>query len=206
MLFSLDVLHARKGDCLMLHYGPGDDPRLIIIDGGPSNVYLPHLKPRIAQVHEARGLEEEDPLPVDVVMISHVDDDHIKGILELTKEQRGEPDLRLDVTSLWHNSFDDLLKTRPDELVIEASFGAASLGGNGGDGGALMQDPCWLDSGRLPSPATLRWKTRTNIRLFKFLPVFRRVASCVTTRESSAGGRITSSRESWFLRPILQSP
>jgi hypothetical protein len=137
MLFSLDVLHARKGDCLMLHYGPGDDPRLIIIDGGPSNVYLPHLKPRIAQVHEARGLEEEDPLPVDVVMISHVDDDHIKGILELTKEQRGEPDLRLDVTSLWHNSFDDLLKTRPDELVIEASFGAASLGGNGGDGGAF---------------------------------------------------------------------
>lgn len=36
MLFSLDVLRARKGDCLMLHYGPEDDPRLILIDGGPS--------------------------------------------------------------------------------------------------------------------------------------------------------------------------
>lgn len=103
MLFSLDVLRARKGDCLMLHYGSTDEPRLIVIDGGPSDVYRPHLKPRLALVHEARGLEEEDQLPVDVVMVSHVDDDHIKGILELTREQREEPELRLDVTlSLIH--------------------------------------------------------------------------------------------------------
>ena len=115
MIFSLDVLRARKGDCLMLHYGSKDDPHLILIDGGPSNVYKPHLKPRIAQIHEARGLEDEEPLPVDVVMVSHVDDDHIKGILDLTKEQRGnDPDVRLEVTSLWHNSFDDLLTTKPE--------------------------------------------------------------------------------------------
>lgn len=142
MLFSLDVLRARKGDCLMLHYGPADTPRLILIDGGPSNVYQPHLKPRLAQIHAARELEEADALPVDVVMVSHVDDDHIKGILELTKEQRGEPDVRLDVTSLWHNSFDDLLKTKPNELV--AGFGTASLSGggagddNGFDAGAVL--------------------------------------------------------------------
>lgn len=91
MRFSLDVLRARKGDCLMIHYGSKDKPHLILIDGGPSDVYRPHLKPRLALVHEARGLEEEDSLPVDVVMVSHVDDDHIKGILELTGEQRGQP-------------------------------------------------------------------------------------------------------------------
>ena len=44
---ALDVLRARKGDCLMLHYGSKDDPHLMLIDGGPSNVYKPHLKPRI---------------------------------------------------------------------------------------------------------------------------------------------------------------
>jgi hypothetical protein len=126
MLFSLDVLRARKGDCLMLHYGSGDDPHLMLIDGGPSKVYGPHLKPRIAMVHAARGLEETDPLPVDVVMVSHVDDDHIRGLIELTEEQRGAtPDVRLDVTSLWHNSFDDLLSTKPDELM--AGFGTASV-------------------------------------------------------------------------------
>jgi hypothetical protein len=139
MLFSLDVLRARKGDCLMIHYGSTDEPHLILIDGGPSDVYEPHLKPRLALVHEARGLEEEDSLPVEVVMVSHVDDDHIKGILELTGEQRGQPDLRLDVTSLWHNSFDDLLKTKPDELVGEAGFGTASLrdGAGGANGEAF---------------------------------------------------------------------
>jgi hypothetical protein len=133
MFFTLDVLRARKGDCLMLHYGPEDDPRLILIDGGPSNVYKPHLKPRIEQVHEARGLDEKDPLPVDVVMVSHVDDDHIKGILDLTKEQRGKnPPLRLEVTSLWHNSFDDLLNTKPGELMVEtASLGGGAAGGGG---------------------------------------------------------------------------
>jgi hypothetical protein len=143
MIFSLDVLRARKGDCLMLHFGAEDDPHLILIDGGPSDVYEPFLKPRLEEVHRSRGLDERDPLPVDVVMVSHVDDDHIKGILDLTSEQRGNnPDLRLDVTSLWHNSFDDLLKTRPDELV--AGFGAASVedsveGGEAGiDSGSVL--------------------------------------------------------------------
>ena len=126
MFFSLDVLRARKGDCLMLHFGSEDDPHLILIDGGPSDVYKPFLKPRLRKIHEIRDLDEQAPLPVDVVMVSHVDDDHIKGILDLTREQRGNsPDLRLDVTSLWHNSFDDLLKTKPDELA--GGFGTASV-------------------------------------------------------------------------------
>ncbi|KIZ41861.1 MULTISPECIES: hypothetical protein [Rhodopseudomonas] len=126
MFFSLAVLRARKGDCLMLHYGSDDDPHLMLIDGGPSGVYDPQLKPAILAVRADRGLDQADPLPVDVVMVSHVDDDHIKGILDLTKEQRRKAaDFRLDVTSLWHNSFDDLLSTRPDELM--AGSGAASV-------------------------------------------------------------------------------
>jgi hypothetical protein len=47
MRFSLDVIRARKGDCLLLHYGTAADPRLIIIDGGPANVYRPQLRRRI---------------------------------------------------------------------------------------------------------------------------------------------------------------
>ena len=89
MFFSLDVLRARKGDCLMLHFGSEQDPHLVLIDGGPSDVYGPFLKPRLQHIHEKRGFQEQEALPVDVVMVSHVDDDHIKGILDLTKEQRG---------------------------------------------------------------------------------------------------------------------
>ncbi|KRQ98960.1 hypothetical protein [Bradyrhizobium valentinum] len=139
MFFSLDVLRARKGDCLMLHFGPEQDLHLILIDGGPSDVYKPFLKPRLQKIHQARELDEHAALPVDVVMVSHVDDDHIKGILDLTREQRGNsPDMRLDVTSLWHNSFDDLLKTKPDELV--AGFGTASVA-------AAVEGEAGIDSG-----------------------------------------------------------
>lgn len=126
MHFSLDVLPALKGDCLMLHYGSPKDLHLMLIDGGPANVYVPELKPRIEMVHAARGLDENDALPVDVVMVSHIDDDHIRGILELTKEQRrNSPGLRLEVGSLWHNSFEDLLTTKPGQLL--SGFGAASI-------------------------------------------------------------------------------
>ena len=134
MRFSLDVMRARKGDCLMLHFGSASEPRLVMIDGGPAEVYRRHLRPRILQIREARGLDEQKPLMVDVLMISHVDDDHIKGVLDLTKELRTqkadrEPQL-VRVASLWHNTFDDLLKTTPAELKAEAGFGAAALEGS----------------------------------------------------------------------------
>ncbi len=86
MIFTLDVRRARKGDCLILHYGSKTEPGLMLIDGGPANVYEPHLKPRLAEIRKARGLAANATLPVDLLMVSHIDDDHIKGVLELTKE------------------------------------------------------------------------------------------------------------------------
>jgi hypothetical protein len=112
MTFGLEVLRARKGDCLLLHYGTEDAPRLMLIDGGPSDVYGPQLEPRLL---ELQG--DQDTLPIDVVMVSHIDDDHIKGILDLIKAQRPKArDLHLNVSSLWFNSFDDLLNSTPAAL------------------------------------------------------------------------------------------
>ena len=88
MIFSLDVRRARKGDCLLLHFGTKAEPRLALIDGGPKQVYAPHLKPRLLEIRKARGLAPQSPLPVDLLMVSHVDDDHIQGILDLTRELR----------------------------------------------------------------------------------------------------------------------
>jgi len=145
MLFSLDVLRARKGDCMILHYGTKANPRLAVIDGGPSKVYQPHLRPRLEAIHKARKLGRQQPLPVDVLMISHVDEDHVKGIIELTDELRAAradktPQL-VRVFNFWHNTFDDLLDTTPGELrTVAASFGLAALGGHidlGGDHDAM---------------------------------------------------------------------
>jgi hypothetical protein len=140
MRLSLDVIRARKGDCLMLHYGTKTTPRLMLIDGGPSRVYEPNLRPRIERLRAARAGGGGQPLPVDVLMVSHVDDDHIQGILDLTTElreqQTNRQPLLLRVRSLWHNTFDDLLETTPGELDAAAGFGAAALAGTvdvGGD-------------------------------------------------------------------------
>jgi hypothetical protein len=138
MLFSLDIRRARKGDCLLLHYGSNSDPHLIMIDGGPKQVYAPHLKPRLLEIKQERGLVDSAALPVDVLMVSHIDDDHIQGILDLTKELAIAADeqkpLFVKLRGLWHNSFDDIIGKSPKKLTaaVTAQFGAAALGDDPG--------------------------------------------------------------------------
>ncbi|HEX5883957.1 MAG TPA: hypothetical protein VFY67_05385, partial [Pyrinomonadaceae bacterium] len=135
MFFTLDVRRARKGDCLILHYGTKNDPGLALIDGGPSKVYTPHLKPRLAEIRKARGLAADASLPVDFLMVSHIDDDHINGVLELTKElleaKASQRPLPLKIKGVWHNTFDDIIGNSAKELTaaVTAQFGAASLSG-----------------------------------------------------------------------------
>jgi hypothetical protein len=137
MIFSLDVRRARKGDCLLVHFGTKEKPGLIMIDGGPKDVYKPQLKPRLEQIRAARKLANQDSLPVDVLMVSHVDDDHIQGILDLTKEERIAKDAHrprmLNVQSFWHNGFDDIIGHEPTELTasFKTHFGPAAVSGGG---------------------------------------------------------------------------
>lgn len=136
MFFTLDVRRARKGDCLILHYGTKKEPGLGLIDGGPGNVYKPHLKPRLQEIRKARKLDSNASLPVDFLMVSHIDDDHINGVLELTKElleaKESKQPLALKINGVWHNSFDDIIGNNPAELTaaVTAQFGAASLSGD----------------------------------------------------------------------------
>lgn len=134
--FTLEALPARKGDCLLLHYGSKSDPRLAVIDGGPSKVYRPHLKPRLQEIRKARGLADTQPLPLDMVMVSHIDDDHIRGILEmtgeLTKAKQEQKPRAWDIQLLWHNSFDSIIGNTPEQLeaAVGSQFGTASLSGS----------------------------------------------------------------------------
>jgi hypothetical protein len=135
MFFSMDIQPACKGDCLLLHFGTRGQPGLVLIDGGPGNVYRPHLKPRLKRIREARGLGEQDPLVLDLLLVSHVDDDHIRGILDLTREEiearaARRPGL-VNVLSFWHNSFDELIDHAPGELTasMKTQFGEAAVSG-----------------------------------------------------------------------------
>jgi glyoxylase-like metal-dependent hydrolase (beta-lactamase superfamily II) len=122
MIFTLEALEAKHGDSLLLHYGEKDAPKLIIIDGGPKGVFKKTLRPRLEEIKGIRSPGE--PLPVKLVMISHIDDDHIKGILDLTKELLDDVEQDKDpicnITIFWHNSFDDILGNKESGALSAA--------------------------------------------------------------------------------------
>jgi len=112
MLFTLEALEAAYGDCLILHYGTIATPRVMIIDGGPSGIYSKRLRPRLAELQKSRTGAQ--PLPVQLAVVSHIDADHIEGILALTQEAidakaNGDTPVAR-VLGMWHNSFDDTVK------------------------------------------------------------------------------------------------
>ena len=129
-LFTLEALKAKHGDSLLLHYGDPSSPRFILIDGGPGTVYQESLRPRLVEVQ--KRWHGEDPLPLEMVMVSHIDDDHINGILDLTDELiRKKQKPFCEILCLWHNSFDDVIGNKDEDLFseLQEDVKVASTGG-----------------------------------------------------------------------------
>jgi beta-lactamase superfamily II metal-dependent hydrolase len=111
MIFTLEALQAKHGDCLILHYGPKQEPKVIVIDGGPGGVYRGSLRPRLRQVRQV--LSPDSPLPLSMLMVSHMDDDHVNGVLDLIDDLQDAADdnraSEFDVEHMWFNTFDDIV-------------------------------------------------------------------------------------------------
>lgn len=127
MVFILEALPAKHGDALLLHFGTEDDPKLAVIDGGPAGVFGKALFPRLKQIHEERG--KPPRLFIDLGMVSHVDDDHIAGIVEMTSKMIANT-LKppLEFQRFWHNSFNDLLEDDDAEIGTVKTVVNPSLG------------------------------------------------------------------------------
>lgn len=134
MLFTLEALDAAHGDALLLHYGKGGPPRLILVDGGPAGIYAKSLRPRLEELRSRRN--PGGTLKIRLAMVSHIDDDHIRGLLELTEELVEHADgdgagsvPAFDILTLWYNSFDDLTAgmALPSLVPLAASLRAAAL-------------------------------------------------------------------------------
>src|SRR4051812_45115243 len=124
MLFSLEAVQALHGDSLLVHFGTAASPELMVVDGGPGSVYLEHLKPRLLELKQARVTDPKRPLPIRLMMISHIDDDHINGILALLRdldELRGHAPLPFQISDFWFNSFDDLVGKEAPSLAVPAA-------------------------------------------------------------------------------------
>ena len=108
-----EALPARYGDCLLLTLESDDGAVRLLVDGGPSTVFKNFLQPRLEKERVALSLDRADPLLIEAVMVSHVDEDHILGILDLLGAMRQADDRSkprpYDVKFLLHNSLDSLL-------------------------------------------------------------------------------------------------
>ena len=131
-IFTLEALKAKEGDCLLLHWGDKTKPFHALIDGGPGQVYEEFLADRLEEIRAKRQL---DRLPLEFVMVSHVDNDHIIGIKKLFAQLKleiedNEPNRPIRVKTLWHNTFNDILGDGIDKYYqsFTASFTASSNG------------------------------------------------------------------------------
>lgn len=142
-MLILETLRARYGDSLLLHFGTAEEPRIVLIDGGPPGVYEDALKPRLEQLREERELEDGTPLEIDLAMVSHIDEDHIAGILKLARElkdlQESQEPVPWKIRRFWHNSFDDILDNQEMAVASAASvMSPASIGDLLGPSGSLV--------------------------------------------------------------------
>lgn len=113
---KLTVFQSDKGDCLLLR---GADGTNVLCDGGMRDSYTRHVAPALGRMRE-RGE------PLDLVYVSHIDQDHIAGVLKLLDDevewkvydyQRGAGGNKTfprpkvprppEVRALWHNAFSD---------------------------------------------------------------------------------------------------
>jgi glyoxylase-like metal-dependent hydrolase (beta-lactamase superfamily II) len=135
-MFVLEALRAKHGDALLLHYGTPAKPKLAVIDGGPGGVYADAVRPRLTEIRAERGLADDEPLDIELMMVSHLDADHITGLLELMRklrdlEQARKP-LPWRIARFWHNAFDDLTGGKAGGAAV-ASTNAALQTASAGD-------------------------------------------------------------------------
>ena len=108
---TINVLPAGRGDCLWVECArDGLPPWRMLIDGGLPNCY-PALRERL------KALSAAGPVFIDLVVVSHIDSDHIGGLLPLFAED----DIKIKFGDIWFNGLPQLpeLATAPRRSVKE---------------------------------------------------------------------------------------
>jgi len=134
---KLTVFRSGKGDCLLLS---GSDGTHVLVDGGMSNAYRNHVRSTLGRL-------AEDNEELALIYVSHIDADHISGVLEMMEDilawtrydfqhaagNREFPAPAFPrpprVRALWHNAFSKHLEDNQgpieDQLVQNARISSA---------------------------------------------------------------------------------
>jgi beta-lactamase superfamily II metal-dependent hydrolase len=88
-VLSVEMLPARQGDCILLTWGQRSHRHRMLIDAGPASAY-DGISARL------RAL---DVSFLDLLVLTHIDADHVEGTILLTNDK----DLGIDIGEVWFN-------------------------------------------------------------------------------------------------------
>lgn len=154
-MLIFEALDAGHGDALIVRY-PGSlkAQRVLLIDGSAASTgshykksYKPletSILPRLMEIKKERDKPEnsadihsgKEKLVIDLVICTHVHDDHIVGVLELFQMLAGRrkalPGVeKIEIRNLWHNSFSAILEGV--DIIKATSAGIEPLSVGQGD-------------------------------------------------------------------------
>ena len=129
------IFQSDKGDCLLLKSNEG---KHILIDGGMRSSYIRHVAPTLGKL-------ATDKVPLDLVYVSHIDQDHISGILQMMDDmvawrvfdfqrQNGNDFIKEpknprppEVKAIWHNAFHEQVGDNAEDIEDLLAASAAIL-------------------------------------------------------------------------------
>lgn len=135
---KLTVFQSSKGDCLML--ADTKQKHHMLVDGGMRDSYQEYVSP-------ALGKFAEIGQALDLVYVSHIDQDHIAGVLQLLDDivawrvhdfqiENGNPlhpkpdsPRPPNVKDIWHNAFHELIPDNQGEIADLLAASASILSG-----------------------------------------------------------------------------
>jgi beta-lactamase superfamily II metal-dependent hydrolase len=94
--FRLDMLPGREGDCLILTYGDETRLRRVMVDTGRKSTYR--------AIKETLGALPAGERDFELLVVSHVDRDHIEGVVEMLSD----PALPIRFRDVWFNGYQHL--------------------------------------------------------------------------------------------------
>lgn len=93
--FTIELLPANQGDAIWVEYGKKSDRRRMMIDGGPIDAW-PDIETRLMKL-------KEGDKRVELAVITHVDTDHIEGMIRMFAEKRQKWPIAPE--DIWFNGY-----------------------------------------------------------------------------------------------------
>ena len=133
---KLQVFQASKGDCLLVTSADG---KRVLVDGGMADSYRDHVAPALGKLRDEKQA-------IDLLYVSHIDDDHIGGVLKLLSDEvewrafdfqdkvARNPNAKQpgvprppEIGGIWHNAFNMQVEKNTGRIEDALAASAALL-------------------------------------------------------------------------------